>query len=83
MGLEKEGLKPEPGMGQASPLLSGHHDPIGGRGGTQVAGAEALRFGSKLALLPLCGLSPFPTVVPLPQRGAVLEQEGFVGVLGM
>ena len=43
---------------RASPLLCDHHHPIKGGGESQVAEAEALKFGSELALFPLSVCSP-------------------------
>lgn len=54
----------------ASPLLSGQHNPIGGRGKAQVTGAEALIFGSEL--IPLSQMyTPPPTHIT-----SILAQEG-------
>ena len=50
---------------------------------SQVAGAEALRFGSELALFPSSVCSPAPALASPPQRGAVLEQEGLGWALSM
>ena len=55
-----EEIEPEPGASRSfpSPLLSGHHHPIRDGVGSQGAGAEALRVGSKLVLFPLSVCPP-------------------------
>lgn len=63
--------------GRTSPLLSGHHHPIGCKVWSEIAGAEALRVGSKLILFPLSVCSPSPTSIgTFAPKWAVLEQEG-------
>ena len=58
--------------------------PYRGEVGSQVAGAEALRVGSELALFPLSVCSPpIPASAPSSLRGEVLEQEELVWALGM
>ena len=51
------GLEPQPGT-SASPVLKGHHCPIGGGVWTQGAETEALRVGSKLVPFSLSVHSP-------------------------
>ena len=56
---------------------------LGGGVRSQVAGAEALKFGSEPTQLPSSVSStPFPTLTPLLQRGAAREQEGPVQAFG-
>lgn len=71
-------FKPEPVWGEASPLLSGQHHPLRGGSESQAGGAEALRFELSW-LCSKCVLS----CLPAPQRGAVLEQDGWQQVLGV
>ena len=57
-----EGLKPEPGVSRGFSSAQWPTSPIGGGGGSQVAGAEALRVGSKLALFRKCVLLHLPAL---------------------
>ena len=57
-------LEPEPGVSQASSMLSGQHYPIGIRVQTQVAEVEALRFECKLAPFCLSMLCPLWHLCP-------------------
>lgn len=74
---EMEGLGGASCKAGLSPLLSDHYFLIGGGVGSQADGAEVLEVLIQVALLPLsvC-ISPLPALVPLPQRGSLLEQDG-------
>lgn len=48
IGLEIEGLKPEPVVNRVSPILHGCDHPNRGGGRSQGAGVEAVRVGSEL-----------------------------------
>ena len=73
--------EPEPGVSWGHSSAQWPSLPERGRVRSQVAGAEALMVRSEPGSFP-CVLSLLPEPAPWPQRGAVLEQEGLVWVLG-